>query len=101
MKDIILKHYEMVAKHYPNMDISQLGLTLLMLGSLRASMGHERVSSTIESYIHTAHLEPRVRQCVDFIEREVLAIKKSKLDIDYWKRGNEGSFRRDKELVGV
>jgi len=101
MNDTILKHYEVIAKYYPNLDISQLGLTLLMLGAIRASMGHERVAGTIENYIHTTHLEPKVRQCVDFIEREVLAIKKSKIDIDYWKRGDSGSFKRDKDLVEV
>ena len=101
MNDTILKHYEVMAKYYPNLDISQLGLTLLMLGAIRASMGHERVAGTIENYIHTTHLEPKVRQCVDFIEREVLAIKKSKIDIDYWKRGDSGSFKRDKDLVEV
>ena len=101
MEEIVLKHYEVIAKHYPNLNISQLGLTLLMLGAIRASMGHERVTGTIESYIHTTHLEPKVRQCVDFIEREILNIKKSKIDIDYWKRGNKGSFKRDRDLVEV
>ena len=101
MTEVVLKHYEVIAKYYPNLDISQLGLTLLMLGAIRSSMGHERVAGTIESYIHTTHLEPKIRQCVDFIEREILAIKKSKIDIDYWKRGDSGSFKRDKDLVEV
>ena len=96
--DIVKKHVDIIAKHYPSINLLQLGLTISMLGVIRASMGHENARSTIESYIHTNRLSPSVRQCVDFIEREILAIKRSKIDIDFWKRGNMGKFRRDKGL---
>ncbi len=94
-KSIIIKHYEIISKHYPNMDLTQLGMLVATLGALRATMGHEHAKGTIENYIHPSLLSPEVRQCVDFLEREILGIKKSKIDIDFWKRGNKGRFRRD------
>lgn len=100
-KTVIAQHYKVIAEHYPDMSMVQLGLVCLMIGSLRASMGHEGSRGTIDTYIHTNELSAEVRQCVDFLEREVLSIKKSKIDIDYWKRGNKGSYRRDKDLVSV
>ncbi len=96
-KDIVSKHYEIINKHYPKMNLTQLGMLVATLGVLRASMGHEHAKSTIENYIHPNALMPEVRQCLDFLEREILGIKKSKIDIDYWKIGNRGSFRRDKD----
>jgi hypothetical protein len=33
------------------------------------------------------------------LEREILGIKKSRIDIDFWKKGNTGSFRRDTDKV--
>ncbi len=91
--------YGYITKFYPDLNITQLGMACLMLGGIRASMGHENAVSTIQDYIHPNHLSPNVRKCLDFIEREVLAIKKSKIDIDYWKRGNKGEFRRDNDKV--
>jgi hypothetical protein len=95
-KDLIHKHYDMVLCHYPNLNLEQLGLVMLVLCSLRASMGHEGVRGTIDNYIHKDDLSPAVRECIDFLEREILAIKKSKIDIDFWKRGKEGNFRPDR-----
>ena len=92
-KSIIQKHYDMVFSHYPNLNLEQLGLVMLMLCSLRASMGHENVRGTINDYIHKDNLSPAVRECIDFLEREILAIRKSKIDIDYWKKGNTSSWR--------
>jgi len=91
--DIILKHYELVFSHYPNLDLEQLGLVMLILCSLRATMGHEGIRGTIINYIHKDGLSAEVRECIDFLEREILAIRKSKIDIDYTKRGNGGGFR--------
>ena len=59
-------------------------------------MGHENARGTINDYIHKDNLSPAVRDCIDFLEREILAIKKSRIDIDYWKRGRKGEFRPDK-----
>lgn len=92
---VVAKHYELVARHYPDMSLTQLGMTCAMLGVIRASMGHENAIGTIENYIHPSVLSPEVRQCLDFLEREVLGVKKSKIDIDFWKKGNTGEFRRD------
>ena len=100
-KTIINKHYELIDKHYPNMNIAQLGMVVVMLGVIRASMGHENAIGTIDNYIHPNMLSKEVRQCIDYIEREVLGLKKSKIDIDYWKRGNQGAFRRDADKVEV
>lgn len=97
-KSVIAKHYEVIAKHY-KLDVTQLGMTVLMLGALRSSMGHEHVRGTVEDYIHTEGLSDDVRKCVDFLEREVLGIKKSRMDIDFWKIGNRGQFRRDHDRV--
>lgn len=100
MDDSILsKHIEIVNKHYPEIDLTQLGLVTLYLGLIRATMGHESAIGTIENYIHPEMLSPDVRNCLDYLEREVLGIKRSKIDIDYWKRGNKGEFRRDKDKV--
>ena len=101
MDDLAYKHWEMVTAHYPALDVRQLGMACIMLGALRASMGHEHAKNTIECYIHKEHLSQGVRECIDYLEREVLGLKKSKIDIDYWKRGNVGNFRRDKDLVQV
>ncbi|KKM73262.1 hypothetical protein LCGC14_1412310 [marine sediment metagenome] len=67
--------------------------------SLGASMGQEHARGTIDNYIHVKHLSKDIRQCIDFIEREVLAIKSSKLDIDVWKHGNRPSVRRNEDKV--
>ena len=96
-KDLIHKHCDMILSHYPNLNLEQLGLVCLVLCSLRASMGHEGARGTLYNYIHKDDLSPSVRECIDFLEREILAIKKSRIDIDYWKRGNEGKFRPDRE----
>ena len=96
----INNHYKLLADHYPGMNITQLGLSVAMLGMIRSSLGHEDAAGTVENYIHSSELSPEVRQCVDFIEREILSLKKSKIDIDYWKFGNKGSFRRDSDLTG-
>ena len=95
--DVIAKHWEIIAKRYPDMNVGQLGVVVCLLGALRATMGHESVKGTITEYIHPAELTDDVRQCLDFLEREILGIKRSLIDIDYWKRGNEGSFRRDSD----
>ena len=99
--NIIAKHWEVIEKHYPGMSVTQLGMVVCLLGGLRATMGHEAVKGTIEDYIHPDELSPNIRQCMDFLEREVLGIKKSRIDIDYWKRGRAGEFRRDKDKVTV
>jgi hypothetical protein len=96
---IIKKYYNTVEKYYPSMNILQLGMVVIMLGVIRAHMGHENVVGTIDNYIHKSYLSDDVKQCVDFLERELLAIKKSKIDIDFWKRGNAGEFRRDDDKV--
>lgn len=93
--DVIKKHYDMVLCHYPNLNLEQLGLVMLVLCSLRASMGHEGVRGTIDNYIHKDDLSPEVRECIDFLEREILCLRKSKIDIDFWKKGNQGSFRKE------
>lgn len=92
-KTIVAEHYKILAKHYPDMNITQLGLVVAMVGVIRSSMGHEDAGSTIRDYIHTSGLSDDIITCIDFLEREVLAMKKSKIDIDYWKRGNSGGFR--------
>ena len=94
---IVTKHLGIVAEHYPDMNITQLGMVCLMIGVIRASMGHEHGIGTVENYIHPKYLDKDVRKCLDFLEREVLALKRSKIDIDYWKRGKKGSFRRDRD----
>ena len=88
-----LKYATPMLEAYPNMSITQLGMVVLMLGSIRSSMGHEDARSTLMDYIHKELLSPEVMQCVDFIECEVMAMRKSKVDIDYWKKGNKGEFR--------
>ena len=93
---ILSKHLEVVVRYYPNMNVTQLGMLVIMLGVIRATLGHEHAKGTIEEYIHPKHLSKDTRQCLDYLEREVLAIKRSKIDIDYWKRGNQGNFRRDR-----
>lgn len=98
-KTVIHKHWDIVSKHYPGMSITQLGMVVLMIGVIRSSMGHEDAVSTIRDYIHKEDLSPEIRQCVDFIEREFISMMKSKIDIDFWKKGNSGEFRRDIDLV--
>lgn len=98
-KSVVTKHWEVVAKHYPDMNITQLGMLVVMLGVIRSTMGHENAKGTLEDYIHPKYLDKETRKCLDYLEREVLAIKRSRIDIDYWKRGNKGSFRRDKAKV--
>lgn len=97
-KTVLSQHMKILDRYYPSMDITQLGLVVLMLGIIRATMGHEGSKGTVTNYIHPKYLSDNVRQCLDYIEREVLSIKKSKIDIDYWKKGKTGKFRRDKDL---
>ena len=96
-KSILDKHLGVVAGAYPNLNINQLGMLVIMLGVIRSSMGHENAIGTIENYIHPNELSKEVRLCLDYLEREVLGIKRSKIDIDYWKTGNRGEFRRDED----
>ena len=98
-KSVIKAHYDMVLSHYPNINLEQLGLVMLMLCSIRATLGHESVRGTIEDYLHKRFLSPSIRECLDFLEREILGIKKSRIDIDFWKRGNEGKFRRNRDKI--
>ena len=96
---IITKHWELISKHYPGMKITQLGMVCVMLGAIRSSMGYEIVAHTVRDYIHPPQLTDDVRQCLDFLERELLSLKRSKIDVDYWKRGKRGAFRRDTDKV--
>ena len=98
---IITRHMEIVSKQYPDMNVTQLGMVCLYIGLIRAALGHEGGKATIDNYIHPEHLSSSVRQCLEYIEREVIALKKSKFDIDYWKRGNKGEFRRDNDKIEV
>ena len=100
-KSVVNAHYKVIAKHYPGMSLTQLGLTVMMLGALRSSLGHEDAAGTVNEYIHKDGLSDDVKQCVDFLEREVLSLKRSKIDIDFWKRGNAGAFRRDYDYTQV
>ncbi len=100
-KTNVANHYKIIDKYYPNMNIAQLGMVVAMLGVIRASMGHENAIGTIDNYIHPNMLSNDIRQCLDYLEREVLGIKKSRIDMDYWKRGNRGAFRRDVDKVEV
>jgi hypothetical protein len=84
-----------MAQAYPEMNLLQLGLACFTLGALRSILGHEGARGTVRDYIHPLHLTADTRQCIDFLEREILAIKKSKVDVDFTKYGNGGSFRRD------
>ena len=92
---VISSHYEILAKHYPTVNATQLGLVVLMLGALRSTMGHEGAEGTVTNYIHKEILSDDVKECIEFLEREILSVKKSRIDIDYWKRGNVGAFRED------
>ena len=98
-KSVLSKHLDIIHKHYPKLNITQLGLTVAMLGVIRSTMGHENARATIENYIHPKQLSSGVRICLDYLEREVLSIKKSKIDIDYWKMAGKGEYRRDKDKV--
>jgi hypothetical protein len=94
MDDTVLQaHADIINKNYPNMNLLQLGMVVAMLGVLRSSMGHESAKSTLRDYISFDNLSPDVKQCLDFLRREVMGMNKSKIDIDYWKRGNKGEFR--------
>ena len=92
--DIIAKHIELIEKHYPGINIVQIGIITLLLGSLRATMGHEYSKATLDNYIHVKHMKPNIRKCLDFIEREVLGIKSSRIDIDRYKMGNKSRYKR-------
>ena len=91
---ILSRHMEIIGRYYPNMSITQLGLVVLLLGSLRAVMGHEYAKGTVDNYIHAKHLNPKIRQCLDYIEREVMGLKSSRIDIDVWKHGNVSAKKR-------
>ena len=80
---------DMVLSHYPKINIEQLGLVCIMLAAIRVTLGHESVKGTIENYVHPSQLSKDVRLCLDFLEREILAIKCSKIDVDYWKFGKK------------
>ena len=95
--DILKKHIAIIAKHYPKLNLMQLGMMVMMLGVLRATMGHEHAKGTVKEYIHKEIMSDDVKMCVDFMEREILGIKKSKIDIDFWKFGKAGRFRPDRD----
>ena len=93
MKTDLLKYTLPILEAYPEMNITQLGMVMLYLGSIRHLMGHEDARSTLNDYIHKEALSPDIQKCVDFLECEIFAIRKSKVDVDYWKKGNQGKFR--------
>ena len=98
-KSIISRQLERVCKHYPDLNITQLGMVCLYLGILRAAMGHEHAKGTVDNYIHPKYLKADVRKCLDYLEREVLGLKRSKMDIDYYKMGNRIAKRRVRNKV--
>ena len=93
VNEALVKHFEVVSKHYSNLDITQLGLVVLMLGALRSSMGHEHAQGTLKSYINQQGLSEGVSKCADYIQREVFGTHKSKIDIDLWKTGKKKSVK--------
>ena len=93
MKTDPLQYTLPILKAYPGMSVTQLGMIMLYLGSIRACMGHENAVSTLRDYIHKDQLPADIVQFLDFLECEILALRKSKVDIDYWKIGNKGEFR--------
>ncbi len=94
-KDTSLEYAAPILEAYPGMNITQLGMVMIYLASIRATLWHESCASTVRDYIHKEELSEEVAKCVDFLEREILCLTKSKVDIDYWKRGNKGGFRPD------
>ena len=99
MFDAIFDCMEKIEKKYPGLNVLQLGFITLYLGYLRCLMGHENARSTLRDYIHPEILPNDIRLCVDFIEREIFALTKSKLDIDFYKMGNRSRFRPDSKYI--
>lgn len=95
MNEEVIKTALQMLEAYPNMNITQLGMTVLYLAAIRSNMGHENCQSTVRDYIHKEGLTPDVALCLEFLEREILSLRKSRVDIDYWKVGNKGEFRPD------
>ena len=92
-KELPIEYLLPMLKAYPDLNITQIGVVLLYLGAIRSAMGHEDARSTLRDYIHKEALPEDIVKCLDFLECEILAMRKSKVDVDYWKRGNKGEFR--------
>ena len=93
IESILEAGIEKIDSEYPGLDILQLGFVVLHLAHLRHILGHENARSTLRDYVHTEGMSGGVKLCVEFIEREIFALTKSKLDVDFYKMGNQSSFR--------
>ena len=98
LDDVLLKYMDILEQHYPGINIAQLGVVMAILGVLGNTMGHEGIKGTMADYIHPENItDPGVKQCIDFINREILAGKPSRIAIDGWKRGNKTGKRYNDE----
>ena len=75
--DVIGKHIELIEKHYPGINIVQMGIVALLLGSLRATMGHEYSTGALDNYIHVKHLKPKIKQC--YYNSQMLALQNPRI----------------------
>lgn len=91
----------MIEKKYPSLDIMQLGLATLTLGGLRSILGHEFASDTLRDYIHISatnyEADPSLKMVIDFMERELFGMAKSKIDIDKYKTCGKAHLERQQK----
>ena len=98
MDDAAIRIFQTILTKYPNLTPIKLGSILMMLGGMRHQLGHEGVIGSL-IYAHPDESDLECIDCIDFLLREVLAIKPSKLDTSHWKFCGKVSERNDQQAI--
>jgi hypothetical protein len=86
----------MVDTFYPGLNVLQLGVLTLLLGALRATYGHDNAGFTLRDYSHgimVPSTSAEVKLCLEFLEREIFAFTKSRIDIDVYHTGKNARIK--------
>lgn len=95
LRSVVSRFVEVGQEKYPNINLLQLGTVTYLLGIMSNILGHEGSRGTMSDYIHPEGMNDRgVIKCLDFLYREILALKDSRIAIGRWHKGNRVAPRR-------
>ena len=98
INDVWIQSAEMIEKKYPNLDLQQLGSCIMTIGMLRVTLGHDNGSDSVRDYVHvikSGEASVEIIECMEFLEREIFGLTKSRLDIDTYQTGNKKNIKQE------
>lgn len=98
LDELLIKMLEMIDMKYPTLNITRLGMVVMLLGGLRVILGHNKARDTFRDYTHLLKIpgtDDELKMIIDFLEREIFSLTKSRMDIDVYKSCGKGTILPD------